>query len=58
MEKPVIELHHTELLEAWHGCFGQDWNLNIAYADGGSIVEIVIVDAKTSGAWPIPQHAT
>ena len=54
----MIELHHTELLEAWHGCFGQDWNLNITYADDGSIVEIVILDAKTSGAWPIPQHAT
>ena len=36
----------------------QDWNLNIAYADGGSIVETVILDAKASGAWPIPQHAT
>ena len=24
----------------------QDWNLNIAYADDGSIVEIVILDAK------------
>jgi Protein of unknown function (DUF2283). len=35
----------------------QDWNLNIAYADDGSIVEIVILDAKASDAWPIPQHA-
>ena len=36
----------------------QDWNLNITYADNGNIVEIVILDAKASGAWPIPQHAT
>ena len=35
----------------------QDWNLNIAYAEDGGIVEIVILDAKASGAWPIPQHA-
>jgi uncharacterized protein YuzE len=35
----------------------QDWNLNIAYADDGSIVEIVIPDAKASGAWPVPQRA-
>ncbi|MDD3760255.1 MAG: DUF2283 domain-containing protein [Acidithiobacillus sp.] len=35
----------------------QDWNLNVAYAEDGTIVEIVILDAKASGAWPIPQHA-
>lgn len=35
----------------------QDWNLNIAYAEDGSLVEIVILDAKASGAWPLPQHA-
>ena len=35
----------------------QDWNLNIGYAKDGSIVEIVILDAKASGAWPLPQHA-
>nr|WP_306670499.1 DUF2283 domain-containing protein [Acidithiobacillus ferrooxidans] len=35
----------------------QDWNLNISYADDGCIVEIVILDAKASGAWPTPQHA-
>ena len=28
----------------------QDWNLNISYADDGSILEIVILDAKASGA--------
>jgi hypothetical protein len=35
----------------------QYWNLNIAYTDDESIVEIVILDAKASGAWPVPQHA-
>lgn len=34
----------------------QEWNLNISYAEDGSIVEIVILDAKASGAWRIPQH--
>jgi uncharacterized protein YuzE len=35
----------------------QDWNVHVSYAEDGTIVEIVILDAKASGAWPIPQHA-
>jgi len=31
----------------------QDWNTHISYAEDGSIVEIVVIDAKDSGAWPL-----
>ena len=31
----------------------QDWNTHISYADDGTIVEIVILDASKSGAWPL-----
>lgn len=31
----------------------QDWNTHISYAEDGSIVEIVLLDAKESGAWPL-----
>ena len=31
----------------------QDWNTHISYADDGSIVEIVILDASKQGAWPL-----
>lgn len=33
----------------------QDWNVNLSYADDGSVVEMVILDAVTSGL--IPFHA-
>ncbi len=36
----------------------QDWNTHISYADDGSIVEIVILEASTHGAWPLArEHA-
>ena len=31
----------------------QDWNTHISYAEDGAIVEIVILEAKQSGAWPL-----
>ncbi|WP_303290728.1 DUF2283 domain-containing protein [Marinobacter sp. SS5-14b] len=31
----------------------QDWNTHVSYAEDGSIVEIVVIDAKESGAWPL-----
>lgn len=31
----------------------QEWNTHISYADDGSIVEIVILDASKQGAWPL-----
>ncbi|HUW97244.1 MAG TPA: DUF2283 domain-containing protein [Acidiferrobacter sp.] len=54
-EDDILVLHFTDKPVARE--ISQDWNLNIAYAKDGSIVEIVILDAKASGAWPLPQHA-
>jgi hypothetical protein len=30
----------------------QDWNTHISYAEDGSTVEIVLLDAKAAGAYP------
>jgi len=30
----------------------QDWNTHISYAEDGSMVEIVVLDASTLGAYP------
>ncbi|MBD3896064.1 DUF2283 domain-containing protein [Halomonas sp. ML-15] len=31
----------------------QDWNTHVSYAEDGSIVEIVVLDASKQGAWPL-----
>ena len=31
----------------------QDWHTNISYAEDGSIVEIVLLDAKKEGVLPV-----
>jgi hypothetical protein len=31
----------------------QDWHTNISYADDGTIVEIVLLDAKKEGLLPL-----
>jgi uncharacterized protein YuzE len=31
----------------------QDWNTHISYADDGTIVEVVILEASKQGAWPL-----
>ncbi|ERS82340.1 DUF2283 domain-containing protein [Halomonas sp. PBN3] len=31
----------------------QDWNTHISYADDGTIVEVVILEASRLGAWPL-----
>ena len=31
----------------------QDWNTNMSYAEDGSIVEIVLLDAKKEGLLPL-----
>ena len=31
----------------------QDWHTNIGYAEDGSIVEIVLLDAKKTGLLPV-----
>ena len=40
-DKPIVR-------ELAHG-----WNLNLAYAGDGDIVEMTILDAKADGLWPI-----
>jgi len=30
----------------------QDWNTHISYAEDGSVVEVVILEASKQGAWP------
>jgi hypothetical protein len=31
----------------------QDWNTHISYAEDGTMVEIVVIDAATTGAFPL-----
>lgn len=31
----------------------QDWNTHVSYAEDGTLVEIVIIDASKQGAWPL-----
>lgn len=40
-EKPIV----TET--------SQDWNTHVSYAEDGSIVEIVVLEASKHGAWPL-----
>ena len=36
----------------------QDWNTHISYAEDGSTVEVVLLEAKASGAYPLHvEHA-
>ncbi|MBS0555864.1 MAG: DUF2283 domain-containing protein [Proteobacteria bacterium] len=34
----------------------QDWHTNVSYAADGSVVEVVILDARKQGAWPLRQE--
>lgn len=31
----------------------QNWNTHISYAEDGTIVEIVVLEASKQGAWPL-----
>lgn len=35
----------------------QDWNTHISYAEDGSVVEVVVLDARAAGAMPVYSHA-
>lgn len=35
----------------------QDWNTHISYAADGTVVEVVILDARANGALPVHQLA-
>jgi hypothetical protein len=34
----------------------QGWNVNISYAEDGCVVEIVLLDAKKQGLYPVAQE--
>jgi len=34
-----------------------DWNTCISYADDGSVVEMVILEASQQGGWPLQRAA-
>lgn len=36
----------------------QGWNTNVSYADDGTIVEIVLLDAKKEGLLPVESRKT
>jgi len=35
----------------------QDWNTNVSFAADGSIAEIVLLEARARGAFPVHQQA-
>lgn len=35
----------------------QDWNTHISYAEDGSVVELVVLDARAAGAMPVFSQA-
>lgn len=45
----VLHLSEKNIVEE----VSQDWNTHISYAQDGSIVEIVILEASKQGAWPL-----
>ena len=47
----ILEIHVSDkpvTREVSHG-----WNVNISYAEDGSVVEIVLLEAKAKGLFPI-----
>jgi len=34
----------------------QDWQTNLSFAEDGSVVEIVLLEARTRGAYPVHQQ--
>jgi len=47
----ILEIHVSDKpvkREVSHG-----WNVNISYAEDGSVVEIVLLEAKAKGLFPI-----
>ncbi|MCK2046333.1 DUF2283 domain-containing protein [Chromohalobacter salexigens] len=47
----ILVLHLSEKAIAKE--VSQDWNTHVSYAEDGTIVEIVILDASKQGAWPL-----
>jgi hypothetical protein len=45
----VIHLSDTPIVRE----VSQDWNTHISYANDGTMVEVVVVDAAAQGAFPL-----
>lgn len=35
----------------------QDWNTHVSFAADGTVVEVVVLEAKARGAYPVKQQA-
>jgi hypothetical protein len=46
----ILEIHFSD--KAITREVSQDWNINVSFADDGSIVELVILDAVKAGFMP------
>ena len=33
----------------------ESWAMHVSYAEDGSIVELVVLDARKNGAWPVSE---
>ena len=47
----ILVLHISEKAIAKE--ISQDWNTHISYAEDGTIVEVVVLEASKQGAWPL-----
>ncbi|SDM93949.1 Protein of unknown function [Franzmannia pantelleriensis] len=47
----ILVLHLSE--KPFFKEISQDWNTHVSYAEDGSIVEIVVLEASKQGAWPL-----
>jgi len=54
-DEDILALHMSDKPIARE--ISQDWNTCISYAADGSVVEIVILQAREQGAWPLSSLA-
>lgn len=52
-EDDILEIHFSDKPIAREA--SQDWNVHVSYAEDGSIVEMVILDAKEVGLIPVKE---
>ncbi|WP_045213917.1 DUF2283 domain-containing protein [Desulfonatronovibrio magnus] len=45
----VIRLSNKPIVKE----ISQDWDTHLSYAEDGSVVEVVVLDASKKGAWPL-----
>ena len=45
----VLHLSEKEITKE----LSQDWHTHISYAEDGTVVEVVILEASKQGAWPL-----